>query len=129
VLMGNDALIGRIVNLIVADPWDLVGADGSNELECAVSRVVAAPERDLLEVRFARALLYDGRRYDRAVLHARSDESLIDLLLTGEEVEVSLYGVTAGAEPPLADPQTWWRGGAAGIATASLSSGRRPAPS
>jgi hypothetical protein len=45
---------------------------------------------------------------------------LADALLTGDGVEVSLYALTDDLNTPLRDPNEWWRGGAAGIATARL---------
>jgi hypothetical protein len=63
--MAMDALIGRVVRLVIADPWELVGADGTNEVKGTIRRVAVGNARDLAELELDEPLAYGDARHGR----------------------------------------------------------------
>lgn len=113
----------RAVRLVVGDPWDLVDASGENYLTGTIDQTRRAPtesERDMISVTLARPITYREIEYDRVVCEARAEMPIIEDLMRGEKVEVSLYGIPTAERVGDMTPRAWWRGGLSATATARV---------
>ena|SRR5215471_10908052 len=119
------SLVGRAIEVVITDPWDLVTALGTSRLGADVTAVDARKgvEDAAALVRLKRPFPYEDSAREYFVASARHEgESLLDLL-EGGTVLCNLIAVTA-AQAKSADPfdLAAWRGGLGLVATLQLAS-------
>ena len=120
----RDRLRGREAELVVSDPWDVVGSDGSNVLMATIVDVDTgsspASGRELLLVKRQSTLMWKGRGSDYFVVEGRYEREVVDSLLGGQVVFCNATAVLsedAASGPPWGVDK--WRGGTP-AATGSL---------
>jgi hypothetical protein len=121
----RDSLVGRAIEVVITDPWDLVTALGTSRLGADVAAVDARKgvEDAAALVRLKKPFLYEDSAREYFVASTRHEgESLLDLLNRGT-VLCNLTSITA-AQADSADPfdVEAWRGGLGLIATLQLAS-------
>ena len=114
--MVEDFLCGREAEVVVSEPWDLVGSDGSNRFMATIADVdmrspsVAECQRALVQLRST--LIWKGRPVDYFVAEARRGHAVIDDLTGGQVVECNAIAVSV---EDVAHGILWetdkWRGG------------------
>jgi hypothetical protein len=115
----SGSLRGLPAELVVSDPWELVGENGSAHFEVEIVNVdthADGAERERALVRLQTPVIWQDRHFRHLVVQDRHGHGIVDELLAGRPVECSALGVTdeqaAGESPWGADK---WRGGLAAI--------------
>lgn len=116
------ASVGRRVQLVVSDPWDLVAPDGSVRFDATVMCAATysnGAEEERLVIRLLNPTVWHEQTIEFFVARERHGRGLVDDLALGQAVECALIAIEAGRAHS-SDPfdTSWWRGGLA--ANASL---------